>query len=222
MAEAGIAFNEIGAILITHGHWDHVSGIPSLMRHSSATVFMNEGTRNEVEALRKLERYELFRSGEKFAFGPFYFEAFDVPHDAAQPVGFKISCEGVRGLLSTDLGEMTVPVLDSARSCDWLVMESNHDEEMLRIGPYPWHLKNRVLGRTGHLSNRALSSFLSGDFDGSAAHLFLAHLSRQNNDPELALDAAESGIRTRLKQGRHCEIAVHLTHQHKPSIVLQL
>jgi phosphoribosyl 1,2-cyclic phosphodiesterase len=222
LQEAELPFREIDAILITHGHWDHVSGIPSLVKKSSTNVYMNEGTREEVPVLQSLERHEIFRSGEIFSVGGFAFEAFDVPHDAASPVGFKVQCEGLRGVLTTDLGEMTPEVLSSARDCDWIVMESNHDEEMLRIGPYPWYLKNRVLGRKGHLSNRAISSFLVNDFDGCASHLFLAHLSQQNNDPELALSCAESGLEKRISQGKPCDLHIHLTHQNKPSIVLNL
>jgi phosphoribosyl 1,2-cyclic phosphodiesterase len=222
MLEAEVQPCEVDAILITHGHWDHVSGIPSLVRKSKTVIYMNEGTRDEVHSLQDLKRIELFQSKRPFSIGDFTFEAFDVPHDAASPVGFRIACEGIQGVFSTDLGELTAEVLDSTRNCDWMVLESNHDEEMLRIGPYPWYLKNRVMGRNGHLSNRALSSFLTGEFDGSASHLFLAHLSRQNNHPDLALTSAESGIQERFSQGKNCQTSIHLTHQNKPSIVLNL
>jgi phosphoribosyl 1,2-cyclic phosphodiesterase len=223
LREVGLALEKIDGILLTHGHSDHVAGISSLLKEYRGTrVFMNAGTREEVPALRKVERWEEFDSESEFRVGGFAVEAFDVPHDAAQPVGFSISANGSSGVVATDLGELNPTVEHYLEGCQWMVIESNHDEELLKLGPYPWELKRRVLGRNGHLSNRALAEFLRHRFDGSATHLFLAHLSRQNNEPQLAFSAALQAVSERHPLFRQEDTSVHLTHQSKPSIVLEL
>ena len=185
---------------------------------------MNEGTREEVAAFRSIERWERFETGSSFVVGDLWVEAFSVPHDANQPVGFRFSAGGVCGALVTDLGELSESVVQKLSGCDWLVLESNHDEEMVKIGPYPWVVKQRLLSNLGHLSNRALCHFLSRHFDGRASHIFLAHLSRQNNDPAIARHYALSSLAQRLTgmEGSKPPCGLHLTHQRKPSIVITL
>jgi phosphoribosyl 1,2-cyclic phosphodiesterase len=220
--EAGLEPERIDAILITHGHTDHVSGVEGLSRHFGAPVYASEGTRDEAYSLQKIANLAPFKSGDSFVIGDVQITTFSTPHDSAEAVGFRLSNGDVTGLLATDLGRITQTVESCTRGCDWLVLESNHDEELLKLGPYPWNLKRRVLGDHGHLSNRSLADFLTEGFDGSASHLFLAHLSRQNNAPELALDSATQAIKQRSSRLPGQDLQIHLTHQNKPSIVLSL
>ena len=129
---------------------------------------------------------------------------FTLPHDAADPVGFAFSAEGVKLAIVTDLGYLSANVREHIRQCDVLMVESNHDLEMLRGGPYPWAVKQRVMSRVGHLSNEALAEFFANDYDGGAAFVVLAHLSEQNNHPEIARETAEKalGSRRSLLQNR--------------------
>ena len=219
LQEAGLDGRMIDAVLLTHGHSDHTKGISSFRSKSAAAIFVNEGTEGEVPALENMDGRENFDSDSPFVIGDLEIEAFPVSHDAAEPVGFRFTAEGVDGALATDLGELSDPVIAKLRGCDWLVVESNHDEQMLKIGPYPWDVKQRVMSRLGHLSNQELSGFLAGHFDGQASHILLAHLSRQNNLPEVALEHASEGLSRRFPQGvkRH---QLHLTYQNKPSVVL--
>ncbi len=219
--EAALSLDKVQALILTHGHSDHVAGAAAFADELGIPVFMNKGTRDEVPKLRELERWECFEAGQSFSIGDIRVHPFDVNHDAAQPVAFRFSSGGVSGAAVTDLGELSPLVTKQLRDCDWLILESNHDEEMLKVGGYPWFLKQRLLGREGHLSNQALSHFLAEDFDGSAAHLFLAHLSRNNNLPELAAEAASAALQKRRRDG-YPSPQVHLTHQHKPTIVLEL
>src|SRR3981081_613091 len=122
---------------------------------------------------------------------------FPFPPAAADPVGFTFRGEGVKVGFATDLGYMPVSVRDHLRGCSMLVIESNHDLEMLRSGPYPWSVKQRVMSRVGHLSNEALADFFSNDYDNSAAFVVLAHLSEQNNHPEVARREAERALANR-------------------------
>jgi phosphoribosyl 1,2-cyclic phosphodiesterase len=137
---------------------------------------------------------ETFCAGSSFTVGDIAVTPFTIPHDAADPVAFAFRTEGVKLAIVTDLGYMPASVRHHVRGCDVLMLESNHDLEMLRVGPYPWSVKQRVMSRVGHLSNDALAEFFTSDYDGNAAFLVLAHLSEQNNHPELARGAAERAL----------------------------
>jgi len=141
---------------------------------------------------------EYFASGEGFSVGDIAVTPFTIPHDAADPVGFVFETEGVRIGLATDLGYMPPNAKRHLTKCDVLMLESNHDLDMLRDGPYPWSVKQRVMSRVGHLSNLAAAEFLEGEYDGGAAYVVLAHLSESNNLPELARVSAERALRGRM------------------------
>jgi phosphoribosyl 1,2-cyclic phosphodiesterase len=141
-----------------------------------------------------LPKVEYFQAGEPFEIGDIAVSPFTIPHDAADPVGFVFRSEGVRMALATDLGYISPNVKAQLQGLDLLLLESNHDLEMLRDGPYPWSVKQRVLSRVGHLSNEAAASFLEDGYDGQAAYIILAHLSESNNLPELARVTAERAL----------------------------
>ena len=196
----------LSAILITHEHVDHIAGLRVLAEKLAVPVYMTGPThrawfqmmRQEAKAcereLKDLRRLEFFEAGRSFHIGDVAVMPFTIPHDAADPVGFTFQVEGVKLGFATDLGYMPASVREHLRACDGLIIESNHDLEMLRSGPYPWSVKQRVMSRVGHLSNEALAEFLTGDYDGGAAFLVLAHLSEQNNNPEIARVAAERAL----------------------------
>src|SRR5712692_8435025 len=165
---------------------------------SSATRILVDAGLSGRETFKRLrafgERTEDFSAGRGFRVGDIEVMPFTIPHDAADPVGFTFRAEGVKIGFATDLGYMPVSVRDHLRGCSVLVMESNHDVEMLRSGPYPWSVKQRVMSRVGHLSNESLAEFFSNDYDGVAEYLILAHLSEQNNHPEIARAAAEQAL----------------------------
>jgi phosphoribosyl 1,2-cyclic phosphodiesterase len=141
---------------------------------------------------------EHFRAGVSFEIGDIAVTPFTIPHDAADPVGFVLQTEGMRIAIATDLGYMPPNVRMHLRRCDLLMLESNHDVEMLRDGPYPWAVKQRVLSRVGHLSNDTASEFLAGEYDGGARFVILAHISESNNLPELARISAERALEGRM------------------------
>ena len=145
-----------------------------------------------------LPAVEYFRAGTNFSIGDIDITPFTIPHDAADPCGFVFEAEGVRMALATDLGYMPPNVKQAIARSDVLLLESNHDLEMLRDGPYPWSVKQRVLSRVGHLSNSATAEYLARDYDGGAAYIVLGHLSESNNAPELARIAAEQAIGDRM------------------------
>ena len=145
-----------------------------------------------------LPAVEYFRPGIPFSIGDIDIAPFTTPHDAADPCGFVFEAEGVRMAVATDLGYMPPNVKAALKRIDVLLLESNHDLEMLRDGPYPWSVKQRVLSRVGHLSNEATAQFLARDYDGGSAYIILGHISASNNDPALARMAAEQAIGDRM------------------------
>lgn len=145
-----------------------------------------------------LPAVQYFQSGTGFRIGDIAVTPFTIPHDAVDPVGFIFETEGVRIGLATDLGYMPSNVSVQLRGCDVLMLESNHDLDMLRDGPYPWAVKQRVMSRVGHLSNDSAADFLARGYDGQATWVVLAHLSENNNLPELARMAAERALRDRM------------------------
>jgi len=146
----------------------------------------------------RLPGVEYFAAGSGFSIGDIAVTPFTIPHDAADPVGFVFEADGVRMAIATDLGYIPPNVKMAIRNCDVLMLESNHDLEMLRDGPYPWSVKQRVMSRVGHLSNEAASDFLEKNYDGNASYVVLAHLSECNNLPELARVTAERALRDRM------------------------
>jgi phosphoribosyl 1,2-cyclic phosphodiesterase len=146
-----------------------------------------------------LPAVEYFKAGHPFCIGDLDIMPFTIPHDAADPCGFVFESEGIRMALATDLGYMPPNVKSALKCIDVLLLESNHDLEMLRDGPYPWSVKQRVLSRVGHLSNDATAEFLQKDYDGGAAYIVLGHLSESNNAPELARITAEQAIGDRMR-----------------------
>jgi phosphoribosyl 1,2-cyclic phosphodiesterase len=152
----------------------------------------------EQEDPCRLPGVEYFSAGSGFSIGDIAITPFTIPHDAADPVGFVFEADGVRMAIATDLGYMPPNVKMAIRNCDVLMLESNHDLEMLREGPYPWSVKQRVMSRVGHLSNEAASDFLEKNYDGHASYVVLAHLSECNNLPELARVTAERALRDRM------------------------
>ena len=194
--------DDISAILITHEHSDHIAGLQRLATKLNVPVFLtapthhawNRAVRDAEGAIPELPKSEHFSAGRGFRIGDIEVMPFTIPHDAIDPVGFTFRAEGVKIGFATDLGYMPASVRDHLRGCSLLVMESNHDVEMLRSGPYPWSVKQRVMSRVGHLSNQALAEFFSSDYDGGAEYLVLAHLSEQNNHPEIARAAAEQAL----------------------------
>ena len=160
----------------------------------------DETPRETKPAPSYLPAVQYFHSGSNFSIGDISITPFTIPHDAADPCGFVFASrsEAVRMAIATDLGYMPPNVKSALQRVDVLLLESNHDLEMLKDGPYPWAVKQRVLSRVGHLSNHATAEFLAHDYDGGATYIVLGHLSEQNNAPELALFAAEQAIASRM------------------------
>jgi phosphoribosyl 1,2-cyclic phosphodiesterase len=192
----------LDGILVTHEHNDHCSGLPQMLGLWKAPLYVTEPTMDALNRTlpdtlgKRLRGVETIHAGQRFTIGDIEVHAFAIPHDAADPIGFTFRADGIKLALVTDLGYMPQLVKVHLRDADCLVLESNHDLDMLKVGPYPWVVKQRVLSRTGHLSNHAVSEYLADPdgFDARARFLVLAHLSQENNNPDLARLSAEEAL----------------------------
>jgi phosphoribosyl 1,2-cyclic phosphodiesterase len=205
MAAIGEDLETIDAILVTHEHSDHVAGLPVLARRlkKPKPFYLTRLTGPAIDWEVSIPILEPFQAGAAFQIGDIEVQSFGIPHDAIDPVGFCFEAQGVRIGIATDLGYIPASVKYHLRRTDVLLLEANHDLDMLKVGPYPWSVKQRVMSRVGHLSNLVMSDYLSEDLDSSTAHVILGHLSEQNNHPEIVRATAcraveERGLTTRI------------------------
>ena len=218
LAAIGEDLSAVDAILITHEHSDHVAGLPVLARNRKvrASIYLTRLTVPAIEWGDNEVRLQPFQAGASFRVGDIEVETFSVPHDAIDPVGFCFEAQGVRIGVATDLGYIPESIKFHLRRTDLLMLEANHDLDMLKVGPYPWSVKQRVMSRVGHLSNMVVSDFLTQDFNTSTAHLILGHISEQNNHPEIVRMVAMQALEQR---GLPTQLAI--AEQHRPSAVFQ-
>jgi len=201
---------DLHAILVTHEHHDHVGGVGPLARRYGLPVYIDQQTHTVLPKLGKIEGLQLFAAGESFTFRDLAISSFSTTHDAINPVGFVIDSSEGRIGFATDLGMSTRLVSEQLKNCRVLVLEANHDEQMLLDGPYPWPLKQRIRSRHGHLSNHESRRLLQElNWPGLEA-LFLAHLSEENNCPELVAETFRQFLAT---SGHEPEIFIGSQHQ---------
>lgn len=193
------ASGEVSAIAASATTQEELSAaIPPVheaLRNSEEELFTADPRSEDPAYLPCIEH---FRAGIPFEVGDISVTPYTIPHDAADPVGFVLQAEGIRIAIATDLGYIPPNVRMHLQRADLLMIESNHDLEMLRDGPYPWAVKQRVLSRVGHLSNNAVGDYLADEYDGGARFVILAHISESNNLPELALHSAERALNGRM------------------------
>jgi phosphoribosyl 1,2-cyclic phosphodiesterase len=206
---------------MTYGQWLEQQKQRSEIRDQRSEAECAAGEVEKAESKKdptSLPSVAYFAAGEAFQVGDICVSPFTIPHDAVDPVGFVFQAEGVRMALATDLGYMPPNVKACLKNVDLLMLESNHDLEMLRDGPYPWQVKQRVLSRVGHLSNDAAAGFLEGEYDGRATYVVLGHLSESNNMPELARLCAERALSGR---GSLLGNRLLLAAQHEPMVPIE-
>jgi len=187
----------IEAVFISHEHYDHIRGLETLCKYEGYPVYASQGT---IERLwGKLPKVDFQPMLMRVRFNGMEVRSLPIPHDAEEPLGFVVESDSARLLVATDMGYVTGRVMDEISRCDALILESNHDVEMLRTGPYPPDLQRRILSRWGHLSNAQCAAALKQAAGGKLKFVALAHLSDKNNLPEIALHESSGAIPRNVK-----------------------
>ena len=195
--QLGVVPESINGVCVSHEHGDHVAGLRILQKRHGIPVYANAGTLKGIQRQPKAHELSarIFQTGSSFDIGDLTIEPFSVPHDAYEPVGFRIHgtnfCVGV----VTDLGMGTALIREKLKGCRAIIVESNHDEDLLREAPRPWSLKQRIRSRQGHLSNIDAARLIADSATDALEHVFLAHLSSDCNTPETALRTVASQLR---------------------------
>lgn len=184
----GLRLSDVTGVLLTHEHTDHTSGLKTLTSRYGLPVWAPEECAFAVRDRVPLELLHPFAAGEGMELGEFSVESVPTPHDTPVSVGYALRAGNRRAVVVTDLGEVTAQVALFLDGADFLLLEANHDVELLRMGPYPMFLKQRVLGPHGHLSNAACAQAVKTCVERGTRHVFLGHLSINNNLPQLAYE----------------------------------
>lgn len=192
LANTDLTMEEIGGVLITHEHSDHISGIKMLCKHHKLPIYAPFTVAKNLAAMQpELEEFiHIIPVGESFQLGDISFRAFRTPHDTPESVGYRAETDEGAFALCTDMGVVTEEICQGLLGADTVLIESNHDENMLRSGPYPYSLKRRILSDRGHLSNENCAKLALYLAENGTERIILGHLSRENNSPELAYDCA--------------------------------
>lgn len=216
----GVPPDSLSGVLLTHDHDDHSRSADALRRRHGVRLYANECTASAVDQDGKHGEAEwnIFENGSEFGIGALSVEAFQVPHDGADTVGFVISCDGVRLGVATDLGTVTPLVKSKLRECDALILETNHDPEMLRQATRPETVKRRALGRSGHLSNDDAAELLAAVLGPRLRAVFMVHLSRDGNTHILA----ERALQMVLTSARRKDVLLVRTYPKTMSELIEL
>jgi phosphoribosyl 1,2-cyclic phosphodiesterase len=212
----GLLPDQLDAIVLTHEHQDHMQGVGVLARKYSLPLYVSSRTaEHAADRLGRIPDMKHFSCGTGFVIRDIALHPFSTSHDACDPAGFTVQVNGQKIGLATDLGLATHMVRHHLQGCTCLILEANHDLQMLESGPYPWPIKQRIRGRTGHLSNDAAKALLMEVCHDGLSHVILAHISETNNTPEKALSVVAERLSPR---GPKLTVAL----QDKPSPVIRV
>ena len=216
LTSRGLSPKDLDAILVSHEHTDHIQGVGVLSRRFNLPVYMNSKTEGiAFPQIGKVCNVKNFACGSTFRIDDLVIHPFSISHDAEDPAGFTVNRNGTTIGIATDLGIATAMVKEHLKGCGLLILEANHDEEMLINGPYPWSVKQRVKSRTGHLSNAASKTLLNAIQHDRLKHVILAHLSETNNTPQKALNEVGQAL-------TRCKARLDVAVQHECGALLKL
>lgn len=220
LMNAGVAINEIDAVLITHEHSDHVKGLGVLSRRYGFPIYATEKTHSSIVKVGEInpDLKNNIVPDNDFEIGSIVVSPFSISHDAANPVGYSFYMNNDKYTLATDMGYISHSLLDRLKGSKAILLESNHDIEMLRCGPYPYYLQQRILGECGHLSNETASMAALALAESGTEHIMLGHLSSHNNLPELAMLETDQRLTNAGVKVGH-DITLQVAHRHNITVM---
>lgn len=200
LRELQVDGKDIQGLLITHEHSDHIKGVGILARRYGLPIYATEGTIGQMKRMSSLGTieeglYHVVRADQKFRIGDVEIEPFRISHDAAEPVAYRFRCGEKSAAVATDMGIYNDYIVEHLKGLDVLLLEANHDIQMLQVGPYPYPLKQRILGERGHLSNESAGQLLCRILHDDMKKIYLGHLSKENNYAELAYETVKLEIK---------------------------
>ena len=222
-----LSLNDIKCVLVTHDHADHVKTVGMVSKMLNVPVYatakVHEGIGKNYCVKKKIDIANVRNicQGEDFVLGDFIVSAFHIPHDSLDNVGFEIKYGGLVFCLMTDIGHVTEDLGRKIAEADYLVIEANYDEEMLWTGVYPDYLKQRVSGGTGHLSNKQCADAILNNATDKLRHVWLCHLSQENNHPELARKTVELGLKDAVRFDAE-KLCVDVLRRNAPSEIFEI
>lgn len=226
LAKAGLTGKDISGILITHEHTDHIQGLGVFLRKFPVPVYASKETIKEILQNDKLGKmpadcFQVIDTAE-FSIGDVQVRAMPVSHDAANPLCYRMSAQGHCAAVVTDLGAYNEQLVEGLQNLDILLVEANHDIRMLEAGPYPYHLKRRILSNEGHLSNESCGRFLNHLLHDHLQQVFLGHLSAHNNLPELAAKSVQMEIDMGFSKYKGKDFPITIARRDAPSEIVEL
>jgi phosphoribosyl 1,2-cyclic phosphodiesterase len=224
LCSIGESPSEISAILVSHEHIDHTRGAGVLSRRYGLPIYASIGTWQAMEHMIgpvSVSSKRVFSAYASFEIGDITITPFPIPHDANEPVGYNIASAGKKVTIATDIGHISMELLRNFEESDLLLLESNHDLEMLRMGPYPWPLKQRIAGKNGHLSNDAAGEVIAYMAERGTKKFLLGHLSKENNFPELAYQTVRSVLCERCVN-EESDILLDIAYRDRASRIIEI
>ncbi|HEY8499917.1 MAG TPA: MBL fold metallo-hydrolase [Clostridia bacterium] len=224
MAFVGGSIKNVRAILISHEHMDHIIGAGVLSRRYGIPIYANEKTWEAMRlSLNNIDSdcIRIFSTGQPFKIGDIEVNTFNTPHDAVEPVGFNFFCDRKKVTIATDIGHINRPLLSNLIGSDIILLESNHDVEMLKVGRYPWPLKQRIMSDKGHLCNDVAAKVVAYLAVNGTKKFLLGHLSKENNFPELAFQTVKNALTEKsITAGRDVYVGIAYRDRVSESLVV--
>lgn len=220
LSNIGVCINDINAICISHEHSDHIKGIKVIQNRFQIPIYTNQGTHKAIQNLYPSNELniKLFQTGSEFKLEDLVINSFMIPHDALEPVGFKIKHKDKSIGIVTDLGIVSPLVIDNLKGCNCIITEANYDEDLLMEAPRPWRIKQRIRSRQGHLSNTDTAQLIKNCYSDSLQHVIIGHLSSECNSPDIALKT----ILSQLSLDGITDLSIDISTAKNPTDILEI